>query len=424
MLEAITLNGSNVTAELDAYIHDNVFNYNGVFDYGNKLEASITSNNVITLKDGLLISQGRFLRIKPGTTEQVKIKSGRSGVTRKDLIVAHFETDGSNEIYDIRVLTGVDNGDVPKHAQGNTFVGDRVNELPLYIVNINGINIENIEKQFEIVYSLSSYLNQIGQQNLLINGDFQINQRGQNIYDMSSSGGYTLDMWRCYKLKVEILSDGWVRVSNTDSSPHNFAQHFQISSEKKYTFSSECRNVKGICQLNGEENDGKDNPLKKIVNGVNNVSINSLNLKDVAILIDGGASLEINYIRLNEGDILYQHVKEDKSIALLRCLERIEIIDKPMQTYFRNNQEVRALISYFKKREVPTIVLINHGKITGSSLIATKNVLRGVITETTTDGSIFTLVTEPFAPSYDGEKINGQSCHWLYGKILVTCEPV
>ena len=36
MLEAITLDGSNVSAEIDAYLHHLTWGYDGVFKYGNQ----------------------------------------------------------------------------------------------------------------------------------------------------------------------------------------------------------------------------------------------------------------------------------------------------------------------------------------------------------------------------------------------------
>ena len=153
MLEAITLDGSNVSAEIDAYLHHLTWGYDGVFKYGNNLDAEIVTNNLIKIKDGLLINQGRFMRIVPGSYEEIAIENGLTGVNRTDLIVAHFETDGITETFDIRVIKGTNDAGEPEYTTGHTFTGGTVNELPLYAVNIEGINITSIDRKFKYIQS-------------------------------------------------------------------------------------------------------------------------------------------------------------------------------------------------------------------------------------------------------------------------------
>lgn len=154
MFEAITLESSSVSAEIDAYLHHLTFGYDGVFSFGNKLVAEIVTNNLIKIKDGLIINQGRFIRIVPDSYEEIMIENGVSGVNRTDLIVLHFETDGINETMDIRVLKGPEGGAEPEAVTGDTFTGSTVNEMPLYAVHIEGINIVSIEKRFNYILSL------------------------------------------------------------------------------------------------------------------------------------------------------------------------------------------------------------------------------------------------------------------------------
>ena len=76
MLENITLNESNVTASIDAYIHHCLFGYNGVFKCGQQLKCEIINNNLVKIYDGLFINQGRFFRIAPGSYEEIKLENG------------------------------------------------------------------------------------------------------------------------------------------------------------------------------------------------------------------------------------------------------------------------------------------------------------------------------------------------------------
>ncbi|KMV78286.1 hypothetical protein DW906_02990 [Coprobacillus sp. AM42-12AC] len=158
MLESITLDQSEVSAEIDAYIHHVCFGKQGVFEYGEQLRCEIVNNNLLKIYDGLFINQGRFNRIVPGTYEEVKIANGVVDSTRYDLIVSHFETDGINETHDIRVIQGDDEGNIPSLQTGDTFNGATVNELLLYTIKLDGINIESVTKGFDTISQLKKYM--------------------------------------------------------------------------------------------------------------------------------------------------------------------------------------------------------------------------------------------------------------------------
>ena len=160
MLENITLNGSNVTAEIDAYIYHCLFGFSGVFEFGEQLRCETVTNNLLKIYDGLIINQGRFFRIVPGSYEEIKIANGTVGQKRYDLIVSHFETDGINENHDIRVISGI-NGKIPEVTQSNLFNGGTVNEVPLYLIELDGINIVSVKEQFTLIPSLNTLMNKM-----------------------------------------------------------------------------------------------------------------------------------------------------------------------------------------------------------------------------------------------------------------------
>ena len=153
MIENINLDKSQVSAELHGYMYDAIHGKSGVFDYGNKLAYELVSNNEVKIKDGLLLNYGRFMRVVG--TESLSIANGISGSSRYDLIVAHFETDGINEIHDIRVLQGEADGQLPEPTQTNIYNGGTVYELPLYSIYINGLNVETITPLFDILFSIT-----------------------------------------------------------------------------------------------------------------------------------------------------------------------------------------------------------------------------------------------------------------------------
>ena len=156
MIENINIDGSNVTAELHALMYDYVHGYSGVYNYGQKLAYQLVSNNEIRIKDGLLINQGRFMRIVTGSYEAISIENGTSGINRIDLIVARFETDGITERHSIVVKKGTGNIE-PTLTQGNTFAGAKVNEMPLYAVHLTGLSITNVVQKFVLIPSFKDH---------------------------------------------------------------------------------------------------------------------------------------------------------------------------------------------------------------------------------------------------------------------------
>ena len=148
MLENITLNESNVTASIDAYIHHCLFGYNGVFKCGQQLKCEIINN------------QGRFYRIAPGSYEEIKLENGVVGQKRYDLIVSHFETDGVNEKHEIKVISG-EGETIPQYTNSDTFNGGTVSEMPLYLVEIDGISIKSVKSQFDIIPNLQELIDKM-----------------------------------------------------------------------------------------------------------------------------------------------------------------------------------------------------------------------------------------------------------------------
>lgn len=151
MIQNIDLNGASVTAELHGYMYASLYGYNGVLNIGNKLAHTIVTNSEIKLSDGLVINQGRFMRIVG--SESVAIENGTSGVNRTDLIVAHFETDGITETHSIKVIKGSAGGAVPTHQTSDIYNGGEVNDLVLYKVSLEGLNVASVEQMFEVIES-------------------------------------------------------------------------------------------------------------------------------------------------------------------------------------------------------------------------------------------------------------------------------
>ncbi len=149
---------AHVTADDHGSLYAGIFGEgNYVLDRGEKLAATAVSGNKINIADGDLIMQGRHGRIAPGAVVSVTIQNGSQGVKRHDLIVARYTRNASTSLEDLSLVVIKGTAVTGTPADPAYTAGDILNEqaetadFPLYRVVLNGINIEKIERIFELV---------------------------------------------------------------------------------------------------------------------------------------------------------------------------------------------------------------------------------------------------------------------------------
>ena len=82
----------HVTAEAAGALHAGVIGTGKyVLAGGNQFAAEIVSNNLIKIKSGELVNQGRHMRIPVNSYEEVTIQNGAQGMHRSDLIVMRYK---------------------------------------------------------------------------------------------------------------------------------------------------------------------------------------------------------------------------------------------------------------------------------------------------------------------------------------------
>ena len=191
--------------------------------------------------------------------------------------------------------------------------------------------------------ALKSDASVVTSHNLLINGDFLINTRGETTY---TEKGYTLPMWYLYVgsyvtsgVSLEVLDDGSIKLQNdsNDGSRISFAQKIDnYYKGKTVTIVGKFKNVIN----NGHSINGvklsilSGNKMGSLFSNVANstvninsdgefrktVTINSTHsTMAVGVSVDKYWSCEIDYIVMYEGDAIYEHLSEDKATALARC---------------------------------------------------------------------------------------------------------
>ncbi len=141
-----------------------------ILDRGQKLAATATSANTITIADGDIMMQGRHVCIAAGTSEEVSISNGISGMNRHDLIVLRYNKNTSSgvESVELAVIQGTSTsgtaGD-PTYTAGNILNGATTCEVPLYRVVLNGINIEAVEQLFTVTTNLDAARSHVDNKN-------------------------------------------------------------------------------------------------------------------------------------------------------------------------------------------------------------------------------------------------------------------
>lgn len=181
-----------------------------VINSGSKLEAQLVSNNRIDIKDGSICMQGTHAVIPKNINDELTIENGMQGEKRIDLIVARYEkvADSGVESVNTVVLQGTpskETPNVPGHVVGDIRNGDLKHEMPLYEVELDGINITEVRPVFKKLVSAAEQQKMIESLN------------GKSIIDSGSNdNGYyrkyadgTLEMWGTSE---EIGADGYATV--------------------------------------------------------------------------------------------------------------------------------------------------------------------------------------------------------------------
>lgn len=136
---------------------------------GQKLAATIVTNNQLRILDGDLVMQGRHVRINEGDYVDLTIENGATGTNRNDLVVARYTKDASTgvEAVNLAVIKGTP---VDGTAEDPTYTsGDIINEavslndMPLYRVVLEGLNIASVELLATETNSLNDVYNKIKQ---------------------------------------------------------------------------------------------------------------------------------------------------------------------------------------------------------------------------------------------------------------------
>lgn len=120
-----------------------------VLNKGSKFETFYVSANVIRIKDGDLIFQGRHIRIRENSAEDLVISPGTEGMKRNDLVVVRYTKDEGTGIEkaELKIIRGDESENEAKDAEYNkTDITEKTNamiaDFPLYRIPIDGVTIK------------------------------------------------------------------------------------------------------------------------------------------------------------------------------------------------------------------------------------------------------------------------------------------
>ena len=161
----------HVTSEQDRDVNIGVVGEGSyVLQTGMQLAAEVSSNNEIKIRDGVLMHQGCTASIKKNTYDSLIIINGSQGMKRIDLIVARYEKNQDNgiESLDLKVIQGTpaeSTPTVPEYTEGDIQAGDYVADMPMYQVIIDGLNITEVKKVFEVAPGIDAMKKELAELN-------------------------------------------------------------------------------------------------------------------------------------------------------------------------------------------------------------------------------------------------------------------
>lgn len=148
---------AHVTAADDGSFNTAIFGVGQyVLNVGNKLAASVVTNNKITVSDGDILMQGRHIRLNEGSTVDLTIDNGAQGKLRNDLIVARYTKDAVSGVEEVNLVvikgTAVDSDPADPEYTSGDIINDHAlsNDMPLYRVPLNGLTVGTLTPLFSV----------------------------------------------------------------------------------------------------------------------------------------------------------------------------------------------------------------------------------------------------------------------------------
>lgn len=190
--------------------------------------------------------------------------------------------------------------------------------------------------------------------NLLINSNFRVDQRGRGTYTNNTTKPiYTLDRWMSINTEVVYNIDGTATITSlatTDTSSW-LKQILEHAINDTCTLSCNITAVTGNAYL---YNQAKG---KKIVKGLNTVTLSYL--KEASIELKQGASITIEWIKLEKGSKATAYVAPNYTEELQKCMMYYNVVNTPLNGYFTTQMYI-GCEAIANMRTKPTIKCVGN----------------------------------------------------------------
>lgn len=202
---------------------------------------------------------------------------------------------------------------------------------------------------------LSQLANYLGKKfsnpNLLINPNFEINQRGSTTY----TTGYTVDRW---KVAGATLNAKTKTLSNSNSASGTFLQSLENKPTGTFTVTLNVVSVTGTVKFSWK--DGSTYKTGAVISkGLNTYTFTASSLTWVGIDVASGASIQLDYMKLEQSSVATHFVTPNKAEELAKC-QYYTVVFEPWRTILNANTDssVINIDTRCKMRTKPTISYI------------------------------------------------------------------
>lgn len=203
-----------------------------------------------------------------------------------------------------------------------------------------------------LLSQLASYLgNKFSNPNLLINPDFSINQRGASSY----TSGYTVDRW---KISNATLNATTKTLSNSNSASGTFLQSLENKPTGTFTVTLNVASVTGTVKFSWK--DGSTYKTGAVISkGLNTYTFTASSLTWVGIDVASGASIQLDYMKLEQSSVATHFVTPNKAEELAKC-QYYTVVFEPWRTILNANTDssVINIDTRCKMRTKPTVSYI------------------------------------------------------------------
>lgn len=197
--------------------------------------------------------------------------------------------------------------------------------------------------------SLSQLANYLGKKfsnpNLLINPDFKINQRKASSY----TSGYTVDRW---KISNATLNATTKTLSNPNSTGGDFLQSLENNPTGTFTVTLNVASVTGTVEFLWQDGSTPKTGVA-ISKGVNTYTFTASSLTWVGIQIASGASIQLSYMKLEQGTVATSFIAPNYAEEFVKCCRFYQSLQVLYTTYGVADQH------YYHKLPLVTVFRVN-----------------------------------------------------------------